>query len=235
MKKEIENIFSKSPTEKIISCPNPKTPIIVDTREKQSLIAANLIQRKANIEYEQLEIGDYLIQDTIIERKTFSDFIGSVINKRLFQQLKEIKKYPKYFLLIEGFDYDYNKFNVHENAIRGMLLSVAMDYQVPIIYTEDEEDTANFLILTAKRYEKLRPEIGIRQSKTHKTIDEQKQFILEGFPGIGPSAAKNLLDKFPTLQNIFNSTEEELREILDENKMRKFLDLLNKNSDHIFE
>jgi len=235
MKKQIENIFSRKKTEKEQSCPNPKVPIIVDTREKQSLIAANLIEKKAKIEYEKLEIGDYLIQDTIIERKTFSDFVGSMINKRLFDQLREIKKYPKYFLIIEGFYYNYDKFNVHENAIRGMLLSIAMDFQVPVIFTEDEEDTANFLILTAKRYERPRPQDSLRPSKTLKTLEEQKQFILEGFPGIGPAAAKNLLDKFPTLKEIFNTTEEELKEILDENKLKKFLDLLNKNLDHTFE
>lgn len=224
--KEIENIFSNTPTEKAIKCPNLKIPIIVDTREKQSLIAANLLEQKANIEYEQLEIGDYLIRDTIIERKTFSDFIGSMLNKRLFNQLKEIKKYPNYFLLIEGFDYDYNKFNVHENAIRGMLLSIAIDYQVPIIYTETENDTAKFLILVAKKYEKPKQETPLRQSKTFQTIEERKQFILEGFPGIGPTAAKKLLNKFPTLQNIFNATQDELKEILHENKVQKLLSLL---------
>jgi len=235
MKKQIENIFSKRKIEKEETCPNPRIPIIIDTREKQSLIAANLIEKKANINYEKLEIGDYLIQDTIIERKTFPDFVSSILSKRLFDQLREIKKYPNHFLLIEGFYYDYDKFNIHENAIRGMLLSIAIDYQIPIIYTEDEEDTANFLILVAKRYKKPKPEISIRPSKTFKTSEEQKQFILEGFPGIGPAAAKNLLDKFPTLQKIFNSTEEELKEILDENKIEKFLELLNKKEDYDFE
>jgi len=215
MKKQIENIFSKNKTSSDkVKCPNPKVQIIVDTREKQSLISANLIERKANIEHEQLEIGDYLIQDTIIERKTFSDFVGSIIDKRLFTQLKEMKKYPNHFLIIEGFYYDYNRFNVHENAVRGMLLSIAIDYQIPIIYTENEEDTANFLILTAKRYEKPKQEISIRPSKTHKTPEEQKQFILEGFPGIGPAAAKQLLETFQSLQGIFNSTEEELTKVL---------------------
>lgn len=229
MKKQIENIFSKSKTEKEAICPNTKIPIIIDTREKQSLIASNLIKRKANIDFEKLEIGDYLIQDTIIERKTFADLVGSILNKRLFDQLREIKKYPNHFLLIEGFDYNYSRFNVHENAIRGMLLSVAIDYQVPIIYTEDEEDTANFLILTAKRYEKPRPEIGLRPSKTFQTPEEQKQFILEGFPGIGPTTAKQLLENFSSLKEVFNTTEEKLKKIerFDENKIKKFLGLLD--------
>ena len=227
--KKIIDIFSKKRIiPKKIKCPNPEIPIIVDTREKQSLISTNLIERKANIEYEKLEIGDYLIQDTIIERKTFSDFIGSILNKRLFDQLREIKKYPNYFLIIEDFDYEYNKFNVHENAIRGMLLSVAIDYQIPIIYTENEEDTAKFLILTAKRYKKSRPQDSLRQSKTHKTPKEQKQFILEGFPGIGPTIAKQLLEEFTSLKNIFKATEKQLTKIkkLDERKREKFKQLL---------
>ena len=226
--KSVEDIFSKTKTKKESPCPNPKTKIIVDTREKQSLISANLLDKKANIEYEKLDIGDYLIKDTIIERKTFSDFVSSMINKRLIKQLSNIKKYPKYFLIIEGFDYKYSKFNVHENAIKGMFLSIAMDFQIPIIFTKDEEDTANFLILTAKKYEKQKPENAIRQSITHKTKEEQKQFILEGFPGIGPIAAKNLLTKFSTLKEIFNATENQLKEIkkLDDKKIKKFLSLL---------
>jgi len=230
MKRQIEDIFSKTKKSlKETTCPNSKVPIIIDTREKQSLITANLLEKKANIEFEHLAIGDYLIQDTIIERKTFSDFVGSMLNKRLIEQLINLKKYSKYFLIIEGFYYNYNKFNVHENAIRGMLLSIAIDFQIPIIFTEDEQDTANFLILTARKYEKPKSLDAIRPSKTFKTLEEQKQFVLEGFPGIGPTTAKQLLEKFKTLKKIFNISEEQLKEIsrFDENKIGKFLTLLN--------
>ena len=224
--KSIANIFTKTKPEQEHKCPNPKIPIIVDTREKQSMISANLIEQKANIKYEKLDIGDYLVGDTIIERKTFSDFVGSMIDKRLFSQLYEIKKYPKYFLIIEGFYYNYNDFNVHKNAIKGMLLSVATEFQTPMIFTEDEKDTANFLILMAKKYENPKTENSLRQNKTAKTIEEQKQFILEGFPGIGPTIAKKLLKKFRTLKNIFNATEEEIGMELNKNQIKKFLSLL---------
>jgi ERCC4-type nuclease len=225
--KTIEDIFSKSPTpRKEIKCPNPKIPIIVDTREKQSLIAANLLNKKANTRFEKLEIGDYLINDTIIERKTFSDFISSTLNKRLPQQLINLKKYPKQFLIIEGFYYNYKQenINLHENAIRGMLLSVALDFQVPIIFTENEKDTSKFLILTARKYERSKSPISIRPSKTQKSPQEQKQFILEGFPGIGPTISKQLIKNFSSLKQIFNTSTEQLRTItqLTEDKIEKF-------------
>jgi len=225
--KKVEDIFSKTKTY-IEKCPNPNTKIIIDTREKQSLIAANLIEKRANISFEKLEIGDYLINDTIIERKTFQDFVSSIINKRLIEQLKNLKKYPQYFLIIEGFHYDYKKFNVHENAIRGMLLSIAVDFKIPLIFTEDEKDTSSFLILTAKKYEKSSQELSLRYSRNFKTKEEQKKFILEGFPGIGPTLSKKLLDEFKSLKNIFNAKEDDLRKLskFDENKIKKFKEIL---------
>ena len=226
--KEIENIFSSDPTIKEPICPNPKIPIIVDTREKQSLIAANLLEKKANISFEKLDIGDYLIEETCIERKTFSDFVSSMISKRLHEQLINLKKYDKHFLILEGFYYNYNKFNIHENAIRGMILSIVNDFQIPIIYTESELDTSKFLITLARRFEKPKSDSSIRHSKNTKTLEEEKQFILEGFPGIGPVAAKTLLVEFGNLKNVFRALPEELHKIkLDEKQIGKFFSLLN--------
>ncbi|MFA5061180.1 MAG: ERCC4 domain-containing protein [Candidatus Pacearchaeota archaeon] len=223
----LENIFLNSKTKpEIVRCPNPNTLIIIDTREKQSLIATNLMSKKANVSFEKLEVGDYLIGDVLIERKTFSDFVGSMINKRLTEQLINLKKSEKCFLLIEGFDYDYSKFNVHENAIRGMLLCVAVDFGIPIIYTKDGEETANFLILLAKR--DGTKNYSVRQTKSFKTPEEQKQFILEGFPGIGPVNAKKLLGNFKSLREIFNANEEMLDNVgLDEKRIEKFKRILD--------
>ena len=48
-----------------------------------------------------LAIGFALIVvgDTIIERKTTSDFISSMLNKRLLTQLKQMKKYKEQILI----------------------------------------------------------------------------------------------------------------------------------------
>tara|TARA_Y100000310_G_scaffold294100_2_gene324306 strand:+ start:3852 stop:4556 length:705 start_codon:yes stop_codon:yes gene_type:complete len=232
MKKQFENIFSSKKTEQEQkpTTPNPKTPIIIDTREKQSLIASYLLQKNANIKFEKLEIADYIIQDIGIERKTFSDFLNSMINKHLLHQLREIKKYPKHFLIIEGFNYNYHpeQTKIHENAIRGMFLSTILNFQVPIIFTQDEEDTANFLILLAKKQEKTKLLPSIRPTKSAQTLKQQKQFILEGFPGIGPTIAKQLLENFNSLEEIFTASKEQLKTItkLTEDKIEKFKQLL---------
>ena len=113
-----------------------------------------------------------------------------------------------------------------QNPARGMLLSIITSYQIPILFTQDEEDTANFLLLLAKKFDKPQQDFALRQSRSQLSIEQQKQFILEGFPGIGPTLAKNLLKKFKTLDKIFNASEEELTPILNKNKIMQFHALL---------
>ena len=209
--KPLENIFSKTKIKSEVKTQN-KMPIIVDSREKQAMVITNLVSKNANFSVEKLEVGDYQIGEVTIERKTFPDFVSSMLDKRLGEQLINLKNCQKKFLLIEGFYYDYSKFKIHDNAIRGMLLSVAIDFQIPTVFTQNEEDTANFLILTARKFEKAKIEFASRPSKKLKTTAEQKQFILEGFPEIGPVAAKNLLSNFSNLQEIFNTDDKMLKE-----------------------
>lgn len=228
---KLNDIFSKGSIKKE-SCPNPNNPIIIDTREKQSMIAANLIEQKAKISFEKLEIGDYLIGEMVVERKTITDFLSSMINKRLPEQLINLKKYEKRILIIEGFDYNYSKFKIHENAIRGMFLSVVLDFKTPLIFTKNEEDTSKFLISLVKRLEKTKKENSIRHSKVSVNTEEQKYFVLEGFPGVGPTTAYNLLKNFGNLNSIFNASKEDLKKVKtwDEKKIDKFKELLEDKS-----
>lgn len=226
-KKKISDIFSKE-KEKVKACPNPKVPVIIDTREKQSLVGASLIEESANIEFEKLDVGDYLVGDVIIERKAFSDFVSSIVNKRLISQLTDMKEYKKSILIVEGFYYDYESSFVHENAVRGMILSALLDFDVKVVFTEDEEDTAKFLLVLAKRQEKGFVKSSMRLKKSSMSFEEQKKFILEGFPGIGPVTSEKLLEHYRTLENVFFASREEIREIgnLDEKKAESFRKIL---------
>ena len=190
-----------------------KITIIADHREKNSLVISELIKRNVEVEFQQLLIGDYIINNTAVERKTVSDFKSSIINKRIFSQIENLKQYPQHLLILEGIlDEDIYSIGMHENAFRGFMLSLALQYNIPIIFTHNSEDTAKYLYVLAKK--EPSGEASIRPSRILKTKEEQAQFILEGFPGIGPIKAKALLSKFKSLKNIINASEEELSEIL---------------------
>jgi Fanconi anemia group M protein len=181
--------------------------IIADSREKNSLVLAELIEKKHEIKIEQLNFGDYIIGDIAIERKTLNDFISSMLSKRLIEQLQNMKQFPKQLLILEG---EEKRINIHPNAVRGMILSISLDFNIPIIFSKNENETAEFLILLDKKQNKPPTEISLTAKRKCNSIKEQQQIILENFPGIGPSTAKKLLDNFKSLKRIFNSDEKSL-------------------------
>lgn len=210
--KEIFNIFSKTKLQK----EKPKPKIIVDYRERNSLAIAEMISLGLEIEFRELKVADYLVNGTAIERKTVFDFISSMKDRRLLRQLEEIQQYKSRLLLIEGIDEqdlysDQTDIGMHPNSIRGFLLSIVLSYRVPIIFTKNAADTAKFVSVLAKKEKK---EMPLNITKKSLNTSERTQFILEGFPGIGPKTAKKLLKKFKTIRAIMNAPEEELREIL---------------------
>ena len=197
----------------IFSGKQEERPVIVaDVHEKNSLVISELFSLGFRVEFENLEVADFLIDGVAIERKTVSDFISSMISKRLSNQLENLKQYDKRFLIIEGIDeqdlYSEEK-GMNSNAIRGFLLDIILKYQVPVIFSKNYEDTAKFLAVLARKPEKLSDSLRAKRKALNKK--EQLQFILEGFPGIGAETAKKLLGKFGTIKNIINSSDEELR------------------------
>jgi ERCC4-type nuclease len=206
---KIINIFDKKKPKK------ESLPVVeVDYREKQSLVPSSLINLGFKIEFKELKIADYLLNGVAIERKTISDFLSSMINKRLQKQLEELQQYPKRLLIIEGFDeqelYPENS-KINSNAIRGFLLSITIKYQIPIIYTQNPKDTALFLLILAKKKE---TEKSFQVTKRSLSKKEQMQFIVESFKSIGPKTAKKLLIKFGNLRNLFSASQDQLEEIL---------------------
>ena len=207
--KEIFNIFSRRKTKL------PEKPKIeIDYREKNSLVVSELIALGLEVEVKELKVADYLVNGTAIERKTVSDFISSMKNGRLLRQLEELKQYESILLVVEGIDeqelYTDSEevVGMHPNSVRGFLLSILLNYKVPVIFTKNYEDTARFISVLSRKKPKETP---LNVTKKFLSMKEQTQYILEGFPGIGPKTAKKLLKKFKTIKNIINAPEEDLK------------------------
>lgn len=215
----INDIFSKNKTT------NEQISLItIDNREKNSLVPAELYAQNLKTEFKQLPIGDYIINNTIIERKEINDFTQSIKSKRIFKQLKEIKQYPNYILIIEGDIYTQKI--LHSNALRGAITTIATSYKIPIIFTKHPKETAQYISILSK---KKRKNLILTPIKKQFNKTEWQLNILEAFPDIGQKTAIKLLEKFHTLKNIFNKTENELKTIIGK-KAKNFHSIINKNT-----
>jgi Fanconi anemia group M protein len=136
-----------------------------------------------------------------------------MIEKRIPQQLMALKEnFDIPILVIEGSHNLYTIRNFHPNAIRGMLASIAIDYQIPIIYTRNYRDTALLLMVIAKRMEKSYTMITLLKKRKPLTLKEQQELLIETLPGVGPSLSKALLKEFRSVDKIMNASEEELQQ-----------------------
>ena len=189
--------------------------IIVDHRESRSPVMRFLTQKDVLVEPQQLDVGDYIISSRIgVERKTVDDFLGSLIEGKLFVQMKNLRAtYSRPLLLIEG-EGLLTKRNMSHNAIFGSIAAIIVDFGIPIITTQTAQETADFLAVMAQREQKEGDRaVAIRGEKTARTVSEQQQFLIEGLPNVSAVLAQRLLQHFGSIRALANATEEELCKI----------------------
>ena len=186
--------------------------IIVDNREFRSNVTRFLSSKDVEIETQQLDVGDYVLSSRIgVERKNVDDYLQSLIDGKLFVQMRKLRDaYSRPVLIVEG-EGLLTKRNISHNAIFGSLVSVIVDFGIPIINTKSAQETADFLFIMANREQKEgNKAVAIRGEKWSMSIPEQQQFILEGLPNVSAVLAQRLLQHFGSVRAIANASEEEL-------------------------
>ncbi len=190
-----------------------KAKIIIDVREIYSGIP-DLLSLKADVEIKQLAVGDYILSDKIaVERKRAEDFLESLINKRIFNQIDRLKEaYEKPILIIE--DVGLFSRNINERAIYGAIAYILTECDIPVIRTRDAEETASLLYAIAVREQfKKKKDVSLRGKKPKMSLKERQQFIIEGLPNVSAVLAKRLLDYFGSVKNVINASLAELKRV----------------------
>lgn len=204
--------------------------IKVDYREKVSGLVDLLKTEDVYIEVKKVPYGDYIINDSItIERKTAKDFLVSIIDGRLFNQLSNLKKHcPNPILLIEGNPYK-TELNFDPMAIKGALLSAQAVWYIPVIFSRSKEDTRNIFLMISRQDETYMDVVPLRGGYRPKRLKSKQLYLLQGLPQIGPLLAKRLIEHFRSVSNVMNASIEELTEIdgigrVSAEKIREVLD-----------
>ncbi|MCD4766276.1 MAG: DEAD/DEAH box helicase [Methanosarcinales archaeon] len=212
-----EQPAEKAGQKQLLDYSGEKLQIYVDRREIRSGVARALESDGTDVILTTLEVGDYIVSDRVaIERKTDVDFLDSIIDKdrNIFGQLSDLARtYDRPVLIIEGANL-YTARQIHPNAIRGVLASIATDFGIPIISTRDAQDTAALIQVIAKREqvdEKRTPSLHGR--KTAMTLSEQQKYIISSISNIGPVAARKLLQHFGSVESVMRAGPDELMEV----------------------
>jgi len=189
-----------------------KVEVIADDRENS--ISKKLSKMDLIVKKERLEVSDFIVsEDTAVERKSDSDFVDSLVDQRLFEQIQELTQFENPIIIIEGEDL-YSHRKIHPNAIRGALASVTADYNIPIIWTDDEKETAEMLrVLAEREQEEKDKDIAIRGNTGAKSDKELQEFLVAGLPDVNTKLAERLLKEFGTVEDVFTASTDELKNV----------------------
>lgn len=198
--------------------------VVMDDREPE--IMERLLRKNGVlVERKRIEVADYLIgMDVCIERKTLEDFLRSIYDGRIFEQVEEMRACCDRLIVIveNSFRFDSRAKPHYLGALAYLSLR-----GVSVIHVGDREETAKFLSYLARKVEGNKPStIPIRRKRRPKAFEEAYSVLLS-FPSIGPKSAEKLMSEFRNLREIFNADFSKLRNVIGEAKARKLRDVLN--------
>ncbi|MFC6767498.1 DEAD/DEAH box helicase [Natrinema soli] len=190
--------------------------VVADQREMDANIARDLSRREeCEVSLETLDVGDYVLSDrVVVERKSVADFVDSLVggDRSVFEQVGAMARhYSRPIVIVEG-EGLYEQRDVHPNAIRGALSSLAVDFGASVLRTESEDDTTELLAVIAGREQSTADrEVSVHGEKRTKTLGEQQEYVVASIAEIGPVTARSLLEEFGTVEGMMIATEDELQ------------------------
>ena len=190
--------------------------VIADDRERQSGIPSILSDvPEVDLIVERMPLGDYLWGNRLLfERKTLRDLILSIIDGRAFTQAARLasSEYES-ILILEGTSADIQGFNVKREAVQGALIHISVVLGIPVLRSQSSKETASLMLQVMRQVRRVADGTVQRHGASPKGKYRRQMLILQGLPGIGRKRAKQLIERFETVENVVNATYEELMEL----------------------
>jgi ERCC4-type nuclease len=192
--------------------------IEIDTREEPSGIPRLLAERLgARVAVRQLPVADYVIGGMGVERKTSTDLVASIYDGRAFDQARRLTSaFPRTALVVEGM-FPPPACDGREELYLSSLCQMSWSLGLRVFPTRFPLDSAILLTRFAQWEfdQAVHPPTHLlagRFSKPRHATD-RRLFLLQGFFGVGPERARNLLKAFGSLRSVFSAPQEAWEEV----------------------
>lgn len=187
--------------------------IYVDSRE--SIKVQKLAKSYLKAEVALLPVGDFVCGNVCIERKTITDFLGSLTSKRLHNQILRMKaNFDHSIVIVVGKEYDVQYTGWSAQQFNGKLMSTAMDYDIKVMRTDTD---VGFMSLAKSAFKRSDTNLEFVEHNIKRIAPRSDDVYVNmvcAIPGIGEKLAKEILKVF-TVKQLFEITEKDLRNSVD--------------------
>lgn len=163
---------------------------------------------------EELSCGDYLLRsDFAVERKEATDFINSIMDRRLFAQVARLKvEFERVLFVLEGDPYA-TRSGIPPEAVRGAISYLMTIEGVSVNMVPSHQETTALLLTMARHLQHgLGYDVPLRGDKP-KDLRDLAQFLVEGLPGVGAKTARALVGHFGSARAVFEASEQALCQV----------------------
>lgn len=149
---------------------------------------------------EKLKTGDYVYpgKSVCIERKEASDFASSLTDGRLSEQAdRMVDEFDYQYLVLEGSPYSLQYSDVAEKSLMGMMSSLAVKRGIPVVFTEDRDQTLWMVNRIFERHKEGEAGQGGSHVKTFDSgeVDDLELAMLMQVPGVTEEKARKIVDE----------------------------------------
>lgn len=193
-----------------------KIPVVMDDREPREIMASVFASFDfLSLSIRRLSVGDYLVDEfLLIERKTYSDLVCSIIDGRLFDQAVRLSQaeQPAAFV-VEITAEDLQSTHMRWEAVQGALIAVTLFMGVPVWPSRSPEETVRTFLFAARQHRAAALGALPRHGWRPKRKAALQSYILQGLPGIGPKRAKALIERFGSVEAVFKADDSALMDV----------------------
>ena len=179
-----------------------KRHVLVDYREPEDIKL--ILRSRFNVEETKLEVGDFVVGDIVVERKTVKDLWNSIVDRRIFAQLRDLSHF-KSVLVVEGTP-AYWRDLAQVKAVYSIMLVSNLSFRVPVISVLSRREILGLLEALSGLTDKESSERPVRKLK-RETMDDVLENILVQIPGIGIKSAQVILRRNKTLCKVFSNPD----------------------------
>ncbi len=183
--------------------------ILVDDRERRGGVCEALAALGVPHEVAHLEVGDYIVNDEIyIERKSVPDFLESMQDLRLFDQVARLRADQRRALLIvEGVRLPGGP------SVRGVLCSLAAQWCLPVLRSVDVAGTAWLLAHMHQDPAQCMAPYHRYDYRAKRHISSMEERMLLQLQNVGPDIARRLLARCGSLHAVLSAGKKDLMSV----------------------
>lgn len=192
--------------------------------KNDQLLECNVNNVVVKFKVTNLSVGDFILKKSkdieeysiIIERKTIKDLCASITDGRFRQQkdrlLESCGDPNKITFILEGNKKTIKNNKLSDTIVDSSILNLLYKHQYKVIYTDNELDTFNNIILLYKKLQNNDFEVPIKPSQPMKLVSKSEK-IKENFlasqlsviPGVSYSTALLISKEYNTMKDLIDA------------------------------